>query len=121
MKKSLYLLILTVVSFTVSCYNALAGDTDKAIKILAIGNSFSVDALEQHFYDLAHAEGIDVIVGNMYIGGCTLQKHLDNALNDKPAYTYRKIGLDGKLVVTKKVSLAQALADESWDYISFQQ
>ena len=121
MKKSLYLLILTVVSFTVSCYNALAGDTDKAIKILSIGNSFSVDALEQHFYDLAHAEGIDVIVGNMYIGGCTLQKHLDNALNDKPAYTYRKIGLDGKLVVTKKVSLAQALADESWDYISFQQ
>ena len=121
MKKVLYLLILTLVSFTVSCYNALAGDNDKAIKILAIGNSFSVDALDQHFYDLAHAEGIDVIVGNMYIGGCTLQKHLNNALNDKPAYTYRKRGLDGKMVVTKEVSLAQALADESWDYISFQQ
>ena len=121
MKKVLYLLILTLVSFTVSCYNALAGDNDKAIKILAIGNSFSVDALDQHFYDLAHAEGIDVIVGNMNIGGCTLQKHLNNALNDKPAYTYRKRGLDGKMVVIKEVSLAQALADESWDYISFQQ
>ena len=121
MKKVLYLLILTLVSFTASCYNALAGKSDKTIKILAIGNSFSVDALDQHFYDLAHAEGIDVIVGNMYIGGCTLQKHLNNALNDKPAYTYRKRGLDGKMVVTKEVSLAQALADESWDYISFQQ
>ena len=121
MKKILYLLILTLVSFTASCYNALAGKSDKTIKILAIGNSFSVDALDQHFYDLAHAEGIDVIVGNMYIGGCTLQKHLNNALNDKPAYTYRKRGLDGEMVVTKDVSLAQALADESWDYISFQQ
>ena len=57
----------------------------------------------------------------MFIGGCNLQRHLDNALNDKPVYSYRKIGLDGKKVVTKNVTLSFALADETWDYVSFQQ
>lgn len=114
---------ITVFAIAVLCLlpNVINAKADKVVKILAIGNSFSVDAVEQHFYDLANAEGIDVIVGNMFIGGCNLQRHLNNALNDKPAYTYRKIGLDGKMVVIKEVSLAQALSDEEWDYISFQQ
>ena len=120
MKKMIYILLITILSFT-TCFGASAGETDKVIKILSIGNSFSVDALEQHFYDLAKAEGIEVIVGNMYIGGCTLQRHLNNAIDDKPAYTYYKIGVDGEKAVTKKVTLSHALADEAWDYISFQQ
>lgn len=120
MKKIICQLFVTVLSFT-SSFGALAGETDKVIKILAIGNSFSVDAIEQHFYDLAKAEGIDVIIGNMYIGGCKLQRHLNNANEDKPAYSYRKIGVDGERVVTKDVTLSYALADEEWDYVSFQQ
>ena len=120
MKKMIYKLLITILSFT-TCFGASAGETDKVIKILSIGNSFSVDALEQHFYDLAEAEGIEVIVGNMYIGGCTLQRHLNNAIDDTPAYTYYKIGVDGEKSVAKKVTLSHALADEAWDYISFQQ
>ena len=110
-----------MLSFTATCLGAFAGETDKVIKILAIGNSFSVDAIEQHFYDLAKAEGIDVIIGNMYISGCSLQRHLNNAIEDKPAYSYRKFGLDGERIVTKGVTLSFALADEDWDYVSFQQ
>ena len=121
MKKLRYLLLLILFSFITSSVSALAGENDRVIKILAIGNSFSADALEQHFYDLAKAEGIEVIIGNMYIGGCSLKKHLINAIDDKPAYSYRKIGVDGKKVVTKDVALSYALADEAWDYVSFQQ
>ena len=121
MKKIICTCLLGILSFASAFNAASAGGKDKVIKILAIGNSFSVDALEQHFYDLAKAEGINVIVGNMYIGGCNLQRHLNNALEDKPAYSYRKIGLDGKMAVTKGTALSYALADEEWDYISFQQ
>lgn len=98
-----------------------AKEKDDVVRILSIGNSFSVDAIENHFYELASAAGRKVIIGNMYIGGCSLKKHLNNAENDLPAYTYYKRGLDGRNVRTKEVTLATALADEQWDYVSFQQ
>lgn len=95
--------------------------TDRVIKVLSIGNSFSEDAVEQHLHDLAKADGVKIIIGNLYIGGCSLERHLNNAQNDHPQYKYRKIGLDGKKVEIKNVTLAHGLADEEWDYVSFQQ
>jgi hypothetical protein len=100
---------------------AMNAQADRVIKILTIGNSFSEDAVEQHLHDLAKAEDIKVIIGNMYIGGCSLERHLNNARDNKAAYKYRKIGLDGKKVETKPFALETALADEQWDYVSFQQ
>ena len=95
--------------------------TDNIVRILSIGNSFSEDAVEQHLHDIAVADGKEVIIGNMYIGGCSLKRHLTNARENKPAYRYRKIGLDGKKVTIKEFTLEQALADEPWDYVSLQQ
>ena len=43
----------------------------KTVRILAIGNSFSQDAVEQYLHELAEAEGISTIIGNMFIGGCS--------------------------------------------------
>ena len=100
---------------------AMNAQADKVIKILTIGNSFSEDAVEQHLHDIAKADGVKVIIGNMYIGGCSLERHLNNAKDNKAAYKYRKIGLDGKKVETKSFTLQAALADEQWDYVSFQQ
>ena len=99
----------------------MEAQTDKVVRILSIGNSFSEDAVEQHLHDIAVADGKEVIIGNMYIGGCSLKRHLTNARENKPAYRYRKIGLDGKKVTIKEFTLEQALADESWDYVSLQQ
>src|SRR5690606_1951177 len=101
--------------------NSHKGKDDRVIKILAIGNSFSADAVEQYLYELADAADIPVIIGNLYIGGAPLSRHLDNANKDAAAYSYRKITPDGKKAVMKSTSLATALADEEWDYISFQQ
>ena len=94
---------------------------DKVIKILAIGNSFSEDAIEHYLYGLAKAGGIKVIIGNLYIGGAPLDLHWKNASTDKSAYEYRKVDVDGKKERFPKTSISKALADEDWDYISFQQ
>ncbi len=93
----------------------------RTLRVLAIGNSFSRDAIENHLHELAMADGDTLIVGNMYIGGCSLERHVNNARADKADYVYRKVGADGKRVETKNFTLAKALADEPWDYVSMQQ
>ena len=93
----------------------------KTFRILAIGNSFSQDAVEQYLHELAEAEGISTIIGNMFIGGCSLERHVKNARDNAPAYAYRKIGTDGKKREKGKMSLETVLADEDWDYVSLQQ
>lgn len=90
------------------------------VKILAIGNSFSQDAVEQYLYDLAKASGIEVVIGNMYIGGCDLDKHWNNLQNNAAAYEYRKI-IAGQKTNHTGTNLSYALSDEQWDYISLQQ
>lgn len=92
----------------------------RSIRILAIGNSFSEDAVEQNLYELFKEDGTEAVIGNMYIGGCDLQKHWNNANSNNAAYSYRKI-VAGKKKTNSSITLQQALADEPWDYISFQQ
>ena len=48
--------------------------TARTIKILAIGNSFSEDAIEQYLHELADADGIETVIGNLYIPGCSLEQ-----------------------------------------------
>ncbi len=91
------------------------------VRILAIGNSFSQDAIEQNLYELAKAEGIPVIIGNAYIGGCSLERHVKNSRSGEGAYAYRKIGGDGIKKEAEKVSLQDIVDDENWDYVSLQQ
>ena len=47
----------------------------KSLKVLAIGNSFSVDAMT-HLYSVAAAEGVEeIVLGNFFVGACTLKMH----------------------------------------------
>lgn len=94
---------------------------EKVIKILAIGNSFSEDGIENYLYDLAKAANKKIIVGNMYIAGAPIELHVKNFKDNKSTYSYRKVGLDGIKKTTKDVSIAEAIKDEDWDYISLQQ
>jgi len=112
--------ILTILFFLLAFLPAYAGHQQKTVRILAIGNSFSADAVEQNLYELAKSDGIDLIIGNMYIGGCSLERHVKNLRGDIPDYEYRKI-VNGRKSNTKDFTLEKALADEQWDYVSFQQ
>lgn len=100
--------------------NGPAKGKDGIVRILAIGNSFSEDAVEQELYGLFNAVGQPVIIGNMYIGGCSLEKHCLMADRDSARYQYRKI-VDGVKTRTDSVRLSTALNDEPWDYVSVQQ
>lgn len=93
----------------------------RTLRILAIGNSFSRDAVEQNLHELAKADGDTAIIGNLFIGGCSLERHSGNIRDDKHDYVYRKIGADGKMKEKKNTSIAEALKDDQWDYVSLQQ
>ena len=110
-KRLSYLLVVFIFSGFVS-----AG----TIKLLAIGNSFSVDAIEQHLYELTEASGNDIIIGNLYIGDADLALHHQHSLTNEKAYSYRKI-INGEKTIIEKYDLLSAIQDEDWDYISMQQ
>lgn len=93
---------------------------DGKLRVLAIGNSFSEDAVEHYLYELAQAEGKEIIIGNARISKCDLQKHLDNIRGDKDVYDYIKI-VEGKMATSHSARLSQILVNEKWDYISLQQ
>lgn len=115
-------IILPLVAIFILFSPAFSQEKKEAVlKILAIGNSFSEDALENYLYDLAKAGNKQIIIGNMYIGGAPLSLHVKNADSNKAAYVYRKTYLNGEKHTTKNVSLEQAIKDEHWDYISMQQ
>ena len=93
---------------------------DGELKILAIGNSFSDDAME-YAYQVAKDAGVEKItLGNMFIGGCSLATHLSNAKGNKNAYTYRT-NTNGTWQSQGGVSIKTAVTAEDWDFITFQQ
>ena len=88
----------------------------KPIRLLAIGNSFSDDAF-YYLHDLAAADGVELTAVNLYIGGCNLETHWNNACTDDSAYLYMLNGVS----TGRYVSIRQALEEGNWDYIMTQQ
>ncbi|MCD7822083.1 MAG: DUF4886 domain-containing protein, partial [Clostridiales bacterium] len=89
--------------------------------ILVIGNSYSVDST-QYLYQVATDAGYDVVVGNLQKGSLTLANHWSYAKNDTAAYTYRKnTSGSWKTIRSNSATMAQAVEDEDWDIIIFQQ
>lgn len=98
----------------------LTSTPPKSLKVLAIGNSFSTDCME-YLYQIAKDGGVEeIVLGNLYYAGCSLQQHLGFATADAPEYTYHK-NTSGKWVTTKGYKMSAAIADEDWDFITLQQ
>jgi type 1 glutamine amidotransferase len=88
--------------------------------ILAIGNSFSQDALDNHFYEIAQAADVNVSTGNAVIGGCPLERHWNNAKDDNPQYNYQIQNKSGKKDI-KESTISNIIKDKVWDVITVQQ
>ena len=86
------------------------------MKVLAIGNSFSQDAT-RYLKGIAHADGVDMKVVNLYIGGCPLRRHYINALEDKKDYSLEFAGETTGFYV----SIKEALISDEWDVVTLQQ
>ncbi|MGN1210069.1 MAG: DUF4886 domain-containing protein [Candidatus Cryptobacteroides sp.] len=93
---------------------------DGTIRILAIGNSFSDDAMEYLYQILEQAGYTSIKLGNLYIGGCTLSTHASNITSEAEAYDYR-VNVDGTWKTTPKFKSTDAISSDKWDYISIQQ
>lgn len=90
------------------------------LRVLAIGNSFSSDAVEQNLWELLDAAGIPAIIGNVSAPGSYLSHHWNRAVGDKTEYRYFKRTEDGNSSLENQ-TLQQAVLDEEWDIISLQQ
>ena len=86
------------------------------ICVLAIGNSFSQDAT--HFlHQMAASDNVAMKVVNLYIGGCSLERHWCNITRDEAEYLYELNGRSQE----RQVSVREALEEEEWDFIVTQQ
>ena len=95
-------------------------DNSTSIKILAIGNSFSVDAMEYLYGMLLDLGYEEIVLGNLYIGGCTLETHASNFQNNSASYTYY-VNTTGTWTNTTSYKPLDALVSHEWDIITMQQ
>lgn len=86
------------------------------MKILAIGNSFSQDAT-YYLHQIAAADNVELQVVNLYIGGCSLERHWNNISNNSEEYAVEVNGCQ----TGNFTSIRKALKSDSWDYIVTQQ
>ena len=91
----------------------------KPLRILAIGNSFSDDAME-HLAEILVAEGYtDFILGNLYIGGCTLDGHKARIDSGAADYSFRVN--TGSGWTTTKQTIQYGLTYADWQIVTVQQ
>ena len=86
------------------------------MRILTIGNSFSEDAT-RYLSQIARSQGENFEVVNLMIGGCSLERHYRNMLDDKKDYFLMFNGVNTWFFMT----LREALLSREWDVITIQQ
>lgn len=95
------------------------GPVSQPKKVLAIGNSFSVDAME-HLAEILVGEGYtDFVLGNLYIGGCTIDGH--KARIDSGAADYDFYVNTGSGWTSSKRTIQYGLTFTDWDVVTIQQ
>ena len=82
------------------------------MNVLCIGNSFSEDATAY----LQRISNGELYVRNLAIGGCSLERHYNNMVENLVNYWYEE---DAKCI--RDSSVAQALEEREWDRITLQQ
>lgn len=92
----------------------------KSLKILAIGNSFSDNALK-YLPRLAKELGIEeIIVGKLYVGSCSIDKHWSYSQTNA-SYTRFDLNLGEGWVSQSSKTFIHALTLYDWDIITMQQ
>ena len=139
--------VLSKDEYTVSCedYNCMKAGTYKAnvslndsnnsisydvtvspanrLKVLMIGNSFADDTIN-YAYEIAKSSGIpaeNILVADIYIGGCSIATHWSNAQENAAAYRF---GLEKEGWFDSSNTgwtMKQAIEYADWDFITFQQ
>ena len=88
----------------------------KKISVLMIGNSFSVDAA-RYTHQLSLTSGTEIELGVLYVGGCSLEQHINFIKEGSSPYEWF---INGEST-GRYISLKEALLMKKWDYITLQQ
>ncbi len=86
------------------------------MNVLSIGNSFSEDA-QRYLHGIAKADGVEINSFNLFIGGCSLERHHRNMVSEEREYTLEMNGQSTGF----NVSLKEALLNREWDVVTIQQ
>lgn len=86
------------------------------MNILAIGNSYTVDATH-YLYKIAREQGVELDIYTLYIGGCSLEQHATNLKDNTLEYRLFHNGIDTALYF----SIKKAILSRCWDVITIQQ
>ncbi len=86
------------------------------MKILSIGNSFSTDS-HRFLHSIAEQNGVSLECYNLFIGGCSLETHWLNYVENNEFYDLEINGSEA----TRKISISEALLMQNWDVITVQQ
>ena len=104
-------------------FNSASFESKRKLKILAVGNSYARDAYSYLPYLInSIVNDIDITIGIIYQGSCTLQTHWNNIQNNTAAYEYDKwTESEGAWVTVTNRNFLFIVEDEDWDIITFQQ
>ena len=123
--QTLLILLLNVV-FLFALSAADTASSPKTIKVLGIGNSFTINALT--FIEAIDAADpdIDIIAGRATIGGCSMEKHVrlfKEHEQDATKGLHYNLNVKDEAGNTKrkKVSLKAMLQSDTWDVVTIQQ
>lgn len=86
------------------------------LKILSIGNSFSQDA-HRYLHKVCTLAGKEIHNVNLYIGGCSLERHARHLANNDREYS---LEIHGE-ATGSFISIDEALLLEDWDVVTLQQ
>ncbi|MBO4217258.1 MAG: DUF4886 domain-containing protein, partial [Clostridia bacterium] len=109
----------------------------RSIKLLAIGNSFSSDAIafgtsgESRNYLIKLLEGLgytDITIGSLEIGSCTLKMHYGSAVNDEAyptateGYKHFYMYKNGEWKeISSSPTVKMAVTADEWDFVTMQE
>ena len=111
-------------SFAPAAESAAAAE-EKPLKVLMIGNSFSICNLKE-MPNIAKAAGTPLDLASLFIGGCSFERHWRNVgvaatnANFKP-YRFDRSVNGANTVDDGRANIPDALALDKWDVVTIQQ
>ncbi len=130
MRCHILFIAVALLSLIISCSNDIPetqGDLSlteiadvSQLKILAVGNSFTVNATE-HLPQLISGIGEDnILVARLVRGSCSLEMHWDNHVNNRVDYDLQ-FSKGGEWVNCPRTTIDETLNAADWDVIVIQQ
>ena len=107
--------IIQIALALIALFYGVATAGEKTVKLMAIGNSFSRNALK-FLPEIVTASGNHLIVKHAMIGGCDFERHMRHA----DAFEANPHAPEGR-PYEGKFSLKDLLVAEQWQYVTIQQ